>query len=127
MDIVAGHLLVGESHSGVTVTLEMAPYQTTLDWQESVLVGFEHGYVRLDLPAPLAANRPGRVEVLRDPGGGRLPVTEVPSLPWVGAMRQQAINFLRAIRGEIKPPCEAAEALEDLRVAREYLRLWKGV
>ena len=42
-------------------------------------------------------------------------------------MRRQASNFLRAIRGEAPPPCEAAEALEDLRVAREYLRLWRGV
>ena len=123
----AGRLLVAESERGVTATLEMATYETTVDWQESALVAFQQGYVKLDLPAPLAANRPGRVEILRDPGGGRVPVTEAPSLPWIGAMRQQAINFARAIRGEIKPPCEAAEALEDLRVAREYLRLWKGV
>ena len=42
-------------------------------------------------------------------------------------MRQQAINFVRAIRGEIEPPCQAAEALEDLKIARDYIRLWKGV
>ena len=42
-------------------------------------------------------------------------------------MRQQAVNFVRAIRGEMAPLCQPAEALEDLRVAREYLRLWKGV
>jgi len=48
-------------------------------------------------------------------------------MPWVGAMRQQAINFVRAIKGEIAPPCEAQEALEDLRVAREYIRVWKGI
>ena len=41
-------------------------------------------------------------------------------------MRQQAIHFIRAIKGEIKPPCEAAEALADLEVARDYIRLWKG-
>jgi len=41
-------------------------------------------------------------------------------------MRQQAMNFVRAIRGEIKPPCEAHEAMEDLKVAREYIRLLKG-
>jgi predicted dehydrogenase len=101
----------------------MAPYQTTVDWQETALVGFERGYLKLDLPAPLAANRPGRVEVYRDPGNGAEPQSIVPALPWVGAMRQQAANFIRAIRGEIKPPCDAQEALEDLRVAREYFRL----
>ena len=41
-------------------------------------------------------------------------------------MRQQAINFVRAIKGEIKPPCDANEAIEDLKVAREYMRCFKG-
>ncbi len=122
----AGVLLVAESESGVTGVIEMSPYQTTLDWQESALVAFERGYLRLDLPAPLASNRPGRVEVFRDPGNGVQPVTVIPQLPWIHAMRQQAINFVAAIRGEARPPCEAEEALEDLRVARDYLRLWKG-
>ncbi len=122
-----GVLLVGRSDSGVTVVLEMSPYQTSIDWQESALVAFEHGYIKLDLPAPLAANRPGRVEVFVDRGKGTTPTFTVPQFPWVSAMRQQAINFVRAIRGEGKPPCEAAEALEDLKVAREYLRLWKNV
>ncbi len=42
-------------------------------------------------------------------------------------MRAQAAAFVQAIRGEAPPPCDATEALADLRVAREYLRLWKGV
>lgn len=121
----AGVLLAGESQSGVTVTIEMTPYQTTIDWQESALVAFERGYVKLELPAPLAMNRPGRVEVMKDPGKGVVPTTMVPTLPWVSAMRQQAINFVASVRGERKPPCEAAEALEDLKVALEYIRLWK--
>jgi predicted dehydrogenase len=123
----AGMLLVAESASGVTGTIEMSPYQTSVAWQESMLVAFEHGYVKVELPAPLTLNRPGRVEVLRDPGNGVTPTETVPHLPWVGAMRQQAMNYVAAIRGEIKPLCQAAEALEDLKVAREYLKLWKGV
>ncbi len=122
-----GILLVGRSSSGVTCAIEMTPYRTTVDWQESALVCFEKGYVRLDLPAPMALNRPGRVEVLRDPGIGARPETSVPQLPWVHAMRQQAINFLAAVRGERPPTCGADEALEDLKIAREYLRLLKGV
>ncbi|MEN9937606.1 MAG: hypothetical protein RLZZ387_4185 [Chloroflexota bacterium] len=121
----SGVLLVAESASGVTGTIEMTPYQTTVDWQESALAAFERGYVRLDLPAPLARNRPGRVEVLRDPGGGRVPETVVPHLPWSHAMYEQAAAFVRALRGEAPPPCEAAEALEDLRVAHAYLGLWR--
>lgn len=122
----AGVLLVAESESGVTGTIEMSPYMTTVDWQEEVLVAFEHGYVKLSLPAPLAVNRPGRVEILRDPGKGAQPETVSPSLPWVHAMRQQAIHFMAAIRGEMQPPCDAREALDDLLVAREYIRLRFG-
>ena len=51
----------------------------------------------------------------------------MPQLPWVHAMRQQAINYIKAIKGQITPPCEAEEALQDLKVAREYIRLLAGV
>jgi len=122
----SGVLLVAESASGIAATLEMSPYTTTVDWQESALVAFEHGYIKLDLPAPLSANRPGRVEILRDPGQGQTPEVTVPQLPWIHAMRQQAMNFVAAIKGDRKPMCEAPEAMEDLKVAREYIRLWKG-
>ena len=121
-----GVLLAVESEEGVTGTIEMSPYITTIDWQESALIAFEHGYIKLELPAPLASNRPGRVEIFKDPGNGVTPETIIPQLPWVHAMRQQAINFVSAIKGEIKPLCEAQEALEDLKVAREYIRLQKG-
>jgi predicted dehydrogenase len=122
----SGVLLAGASERGVACTIEMSPYQTTIDWQESALVCFERGYVKLDLPAPLASNRPGRAECFYDPGGGATPRSVVPQLPWVHAMRQQAINFVAAIQGERQPPCEAREALEDLRIAREYIRLLTG-
>ncbi len=98
-----------------------------MDWQESALVCFQKGYVKVDLPAPLASNRPGRVEILRDPGDGATPETIVPQLPWVHAMMQQASNFVTAIRCEADPPCTSEEALEDLRVARQYIRLLTGV
>jgi len=119
-------LIVVHSQSGVPGTIEMSPYQTTVDWQEQALIAFERGYVKLELPAPLASNRPGKVTVLRDPGNGATPETITPHLPWVHAMRQQAINFLAAVKGETTPLCEAAEALEDLQVARDYMVLLKG-
>ncbi len=123
----SGVLLVGQSESGVACTIEMSPYQTTIDWQESALICFERGTIKLELPAPLASNRPGRLELFRDPGNGVTPETRVPQLPWIHAMRQQAMNFVAAVKGERRPPCEAAEALEDLRVARAYIRLLTGV
>lgn len=123
----AGILLVGQSVSGLPCCIEMSPYRTSLDWQESALITFERGYVKVSLPAPMAVNRPGQVEIFKDPGNGATPHTLVPQLPWIHAMRRQAMNFLAAIRGERPPPCTAEEALEDLKVAREYLRLWKGI
>jgi len=123
----SGVLLATRSAGGVCGTIEMSPYRTSIDWQESALVCFEKGYIKIELPAPLTLNRPGRVEMLRDPGDGATPETVVPQLPWVHAMRQQAINFLAAVRGEREPMTTAAEALEDLKVARDYIRLWKGL
>ncbi len=83
----SGVLLVGKSESGIACTIEMTPYQTTVDWQESALICFQKGYIKVDLPAPLASNRPGRVEILHDPGDGATPKTTVPQLPWVHAMK----------------------------------------
>jgi len=105
----------------------MSPYTTTVAWQESCLVCFQTGYVKIDLPAPLASNRPGRVEILRDGGNVSTPETVVPDLPWVHAMRQQAMNFVRAIKGEMEPMCKSDVALEDLKVARDYIKLTAGV
>jgi len=122
----SGVLLAVESVGGVTGVIEMTPYRTTVDWQESALVAFEKGYVRVDLPAPLSINRPGRVVVFEDPGNGATPKTTTPSLPWIHAMRQQAFNFVAAVKGERKPMCTAQEALLDLENAREYIRLWIG-
>lgn len=115
----AGALMVAESESGVTGTLERDPYETSNDWQESVLVGFERGYVRVDLPPPLISQRAGRVEVMRDDDPT---ATTEPAMPPVAAMRRQAEHFVAVARGEREPPCDAREAAEDLRIARDYVR-----
>lgn len=113
-------LFVGESEGGVTGTIELSPYRTSADWQESVLVGFDHGYVRVELPAPLQSQRAGDVEVMRNRGDGDQETTH-PEMPPCSAMRNQAENFLAVVRGERDPPCDVAEAAEDLRVARDYI------
>ncbi len=118
----AGRLLVAESRSGITGAIEMAPYQTSADWQESALVGFDQGAIHLDLPAPLARNRTGRLRIYRD-GGDRAPTWVEPNLGWEHAMLRQAKGFVSAVRGDCRPACEAAEALEDLRVARRYFEI----
>jgi predicted dehydrogenase len=120
----ADKILSVQSVGGVSGVIEMSPYQTTRGWEESALVCFERGYVKLDLPAPLAHNRPGRVEIFRDPSKNKTPERIVPVLPWVHAMKQQAVNFVESIEGTDKPKCGPEEALEDLTIARDYLKLW---
>jgi len=127
--VITGNGLV----SGVPVVLEACPYTSPSDWQESALVAFEYGFVQLRLPAPLAFNRPGHVEVYRDPPVSRTDgrpaggSTTIPELPWDHAMRVQAQNFIKFCRGEAPPPCGAAEAAEDIRIARSWLKITRGV
>jgi len=119
-------MLAVTSASGVAGVIEMTPFSTSIDWQEEVLVCFEKGWLKIELPAPLASNRPGKATIMRDPRDGSDPITMSPTLPWVHAMRQQAFNFVAAVRGEMAPMCQAAEALEDLKVAKQYLDLWSA-
>ncbi|MGB9678189.1 MAG: Gfo/Idh/MocA family protein, partial [Candidatus Ratteibacteria bacterium] len=113
-------LIVVESDSGIPGVIEMEPYKTSISWEEKILICFENGYIELSLPAPLASNRPGEVRIYKDIPS---PETIIPQLPWTSAMYQQALNFVKAIKGEIKPPTLAEEAMKDLKVAEEYLKL----
>jgi predicted dehydrogenase len=119
----SGVLLVTESKSGVCGTIEMAPFNTSIDWQESVLIAFEKGYIKVELPPPLASQLPGRVTVMKDNGNG-IPTIEQPILPRISAMAQQARNFLAAVRGERPAPCEAKDAVEDLKIALKYVEMF---
>ncbi|MGC8805187.1 MAG: hypothetical protein ACP5QD_04560 [Candidatus Ratteibacteria bacterium] len=115
-----GVLRVVESISGIPGIIEMSPYRTSLDWQEKALVCFEKGFIEISLPAPLACNRAGKVKIYRDIPS---PETRIPTLPPISAMYQQAMNFVLSIKGEAKPACFAEEALEDLRIARDYTKM----
>ncbi|MBM7564899.1 Gfo/Idh/MocA family protein [Paenibacillus sacheonensis] len=117
----AGVLLVGESDSGVTVSLEMAPYLTSIEWHEHINVAFDNGFVRVDLPAPLVRQQAGKVTIYKDSAKAGAPEIIQPIMPNVSAMRNQARNFLAAVRGERPAPCASKEALEDLIFARSYI------
>ncbi|MCD6408596.1 Gfo/Idh/MocA family oxidoreductase [bacterium] len=122
-----GVLMGIESKSGIPGIIEMFPYTTSIDWQETATVFFEKGYIKLTLPAPLAINRPGKVEIFKDLGENSVPCTFIPQLPWVSAMYQQAVNFIKAIKNEIKPVCDVEEALEDLKIAKDYIRILHNI
>jgi len=122
----AGIVMATESVSGIPGVLEMSPYRTTRAWEEEVLVAFERGYIKLRLPAPLAIHRPGRVEIYSDPGPPETPERREPTLEWEDAMHRQAATFIAVCRGDAAPPCTAAEAVEDLKVLRDYVHLRGG-
>jgi predicted dehydrogenase len=121
-----GLLCVGMSTSGARIVLEMAPYVTERTWDEEVFVAMEKGYARLRLPAPLARGQPGRVQWSQGVPGRCAPTVWEPVLPAVDAMEAQARRFVKVCRGEAPPLCGAAEAVEDLVVAEEYINAWHG-
>ena len=115
------HFFSAISESGVNCILELEPFNTSVDWQEHALVCFERGWVRIDLPAPLAMQVAGTVTIYQDKGwdsGYSHPV-----MPNVCAMRNQAKNFLLAVAGEKAPPCVSSEAVKDLYIAKDYINM----
>ena len=118
----SGTLLAVESESGICGTLEMAPYNRSVDWEETFFAGFEKGYVKVELPAPLACQQAGVVTIYKDNGTSE-PIIMQPVLPRLSAMENQAMNFISAVKGERQVPCGPDEAVEDLRMASDYIRL----
>ena len=105
----------------------MHPFDATADRQASLSIALERAYVRVDLAAPLARQEAGEVTVMRAlPDGERTVVR--PATGNALAMGDQARNLLAVVRGgERDPPSDAREAVEDLRVAREYVRMREDV
>ena len=115
------HFFSAKSESGVNCILELEPYSTSVDWQEHALVCFERGWIRIDLPAPLAMQLAGTVTIYEDKGWNS--GYKHPMMPNVCAMRNQAKNFLLAVKGEKAPPCVSSEAVKDLRIAADYIKM----
>jgi len=115
------YFYTAESESGVNGILELDTYNTSVDWQEQALVCFERGWVRIDLTAPLATQLSSTVSIYTDKGWDSK-ITS-PMMPNVCAMRNQAKNFLLALRGEKPAPCLSEEAVKDLYIAADYIRM----
>jgi predicted dehydrogenase len=120
-----GRTFTAITDGGVTIVLEMQPFATTIDWQESALICFEKGWIKLDLPAPVAMNRAGKVTVYEDPGKGATPRTIEPTMSWFHSMREQAANFIKAVKGEKTVLATAEDGMKDLQVASRYIELYK--
>jgi len=119
------HVFTARSDSGVNCVLELEPFATSVDWQEHALVCFERGWVRIDLAPPLATQLSSTVTIYKDKGWDS--VTTTPMMPNVCAMRNQAKNFLLAVTGERGAPCLSDEAVKDLRIAEDYIRMTENL
>lgn len=120
-------LLCVRTAAGIPAVFEFTPYQSRTDWLESAMVCFEKGYVKVELPSPMAINRSGTVEFFRDCGDAGGPVRSRPVLPNISAMQKQAELFLASIRGVPTPLCEAQDAKACISLSREWsLRLTTG-
>jgi len=115
------HFYTAESDSGVNGILELEPYATSVDWQEHALVCFDRGWVRIDLTAPLATQLASTVSIYTDHGWDSKIIS--PMMPNVCAMRNQAKNFLLAIKGEKRAPCLSEDAVKDLWIAADYINM----
>jgi len=115
------YFFTAESESGVNGVLELDLFNTSVDWQEHALVCFEKGWIRIDLTAPLATQLSSTVSIYTDQGWDSK-ITS-PMMPNVCAMRNQAKNFLMALRGEKPVPCLSEEAVKDLYIANDYIQM----
>ncbi len=113
-------LLVVKSASGVPAAFEFTPYRSTSDWIENAMVCFEGGYIKIDLPPPLAINRPGSLEIFSNGKDGAAPIRTFPVFPYDCAMREQARQFLRAVRGAKTHLCTPGEGLESIEISRDW-------
>jgi len=115
-----GVVLAVEGDNGVPGVFEFSPYNSTKDWREQGLVCFEKGFLKVDLPAPLAMNRAGTAELFRDDGGEALPTSTLPVFSSKSAMFSVAENFLTALQGGKTVLCTPEEARDSLVVARDW-------
>ena len=108
-----------ESSSGVCGVIETSPYNTTDDWQEQILIAFEKGWIKVELPAPLAAQQAGKVSYFDN--SKQQGVLVSPRMPNTSAMRNQAERFLKAVSGAKNAPCLSDEAVKDLAFSVDYI------
>jgi hypothetical protein len=117
----SGRLLVGETDSGKPVVLEMNTYNLKNEWHEFYTAFFEKGYIKLSLPAPLARQHSGKVEIYINNNSGEYYKNPVFSPRW--CMSEQARIFVETIQKKRDCISPAEDGLKDLEVAESYIKL----
>ncbi len=116
----ATRLLAIFDYGSYDCTLRTAQTFTEHHWEE-LTIHFEHGWLRLQLPPPLAENLPARLQVYRK-GTGRQEIAPT----WEWAFRREAAHFVQCALGRapnLSPGDDSVKDLEILEVLyhRQYL------
>lgn len=114
-------VMVARTESGVTVVLEMNTFSTRDEWVEEYVAHFDRGRITMALPAPMARQRAGELELYYHNNDGA--VTEKPVIPPLWSMKEQARTFMEEVRGNAPNISPAADAAKDLEVAEAFIRL----
>lgn len=117
-------VIVAISDSGVTCILEMASYGLQNMWQEFYKICFEGGKIDLQIPAPLARQRPGVVSIYKASGfsGDSEPQTIEPFLSQKWSFLEQARHFVQCLRDGKPTISPTSDAIKDLEVSEQYIR-----
>ncbi|MDP6446054.1 MAG: Gfo/Idh/MocA family oxidoreductase [Pirellulaceae bacterium] len=89
------------------------------DWEEEVVLFFDHGKLTLKMPPALLRNTPARVELYT---AGQEQQIVRPLCDWSWSFQNQARAFVSDVRENRPSRIDGADALEDLRLAEE---LWR--
>lgn len=116
----SGKILVAKSDSGIPIILEMATYEVVNEWHEFYEAFFDKGKIKLLLPAPLARQHAGEVEIYKNKGKNS--VYERPVIPQKWSMLEQARFFVDAVKNKKKPISPASDAVKDLEIAEDYVK-----
>lgn len=115
-----GKILVAKSNSGVAIVLEMGTYQVVNEWHEFYEAFFDKGKIKLSLPAPLARQHAGEVEIYKNKGKNSLYQKPVIVQKW--SMLEQARFFIDAVRNKKRSISPASDAVKDLQIAEDYVK-----
>jgi predicted dehydrogenase len=117
----SGKILVAESKSGVPIVLEMDTYNLSYEWKEEYVAFFNKGKISLSLPAPMARQQSGKIEIYQNKEKNSLYLKPVFLPNW--CMYEQARIFVETVRNESQCISPATDALKDLEVAESYIKL----
>jgi len=120
----SGKILAAKSNSGIAIVLEIGTYQIVNEWHEFYEAFFDRGIIKLSLPAPLARQRAGEVEIYENKGKNSL--YQKPVIPQKWSMLEQAKFFVDAVKNKKKPISPASDAVKDLQIAEDYVLQYKG-